>query len=115
MSDKGLAEFHLSLISRIIDMRRYPFTRLIMERNITNPEYKELMKLLEDLDDKYHTQRKEGLLDFSSLLIQFAGMLNEKLEPTETIYALNQEEIHKELMSEFMKIIQQEENKNKRR
>ncbi|WP_121615607.1 DUF1878 family protein [Virgibacillus halodenitrificans] len=112
---KGLAEFHLSLISRIIDMRKYPFTRLIMERNITNPEYTELIKLLEDLDVIYHSQREEGLLDFSSLLIQFAGMLNEKLEPTETIYALSQEGIYKELVNEFIKIIQQEENKYKRR
>src|SRR5699024_11870456 len=95
--------FHLQLLMNIIDMRHYPFTKLIIDREITQTEYNELMSLLTELDHMYQSQKEQGLLNFSSLLVHFAGMLNEKLSPTETIISLKEEELSLNLLIDFKK------------
>lgn len=102
--------FHLQLLMNIIDMTHYPFTKLIIDREITQTEYNELMSLLTELDYTYHSQKEQGLLNFSSLLVHFAGMLNEKLSPTETIASLKEEKLFVDLMNEFQKILEDEYN-----
>ncbi|MFZ3577313.1 DUF1878 family protein [Virgibacillus sp. DJP39] len=100
-SEKEIMSFHLQLLSKLIDVDQYPFIKLIIEKNITKEEYSELFKLLQMLENEYELQKEEGFLDFSSLLIHFAGMLNEKLEPTETIEALKIEGYFPHLIKEF--------------
>ncbi len=99
------SSFHIRLISKIIDIDQYPFIKMIIEKNMTEEEYEELMEFLSDLNLTYKQQKEEGLIDFTSLLIQFAGMLNEKLDPDETILALKKEGYYPSLMSEFTRII----------
>ncbi|GGJ92286.1 hypothetical protein GCM10007063_13610 [Lentibacillus kapialis] len=98
--------FYLQLLSRTIDTNRYPFTRMIIINNVTKSEFKTLLKLLEGLHYQYITQKEEGFLDFSSLLVQFAGMLNEKLNPDETVYALKKEGYYPSLMEEFIHVLE---------
>jgi len=98
--------FHLKLLLNIINIEEYPFTKLVIENNLSNEEYSQLFELLNELDQTYQLQKKEGLLDFSSLLVHFAGMLNEKLSPTETIKSLRKEGLFESLMSEFISIIE---------
>ncbi|WP_246187688.1 DUF1878 family protein [Ornithinibacillus caprae] len=105
------ATFHLQLLTKTLDMQKYPFIKLIIERTITNEEYDELFHLLHTLNSKYEVQKEDGLLDFSSLLIHFAGMLNEKLDPNETIFALKAEGYFVELMNTFIKIIEEDGRK----
>jgi len=102
--------FHLQLLMNIIDMTHYPFTKLIIDREFTQTEYNELMSLLTELDHTYQSQKEQGLLNFSSLLVHFAGMLNEKLSPTETITSLKEEKLFVELMNEFENILEDEYN-----
>lgn len=102
--------FHLKLLLNIINIEEYPFTKLVIEKNVSCNEYEELFKLLNELDQTYHQQKQEGLLDFSSLFIHFAGMLTNKLSPTETIEAIKQEGLFMELMEEFIQIIHIIEN-----
>src|SRR5699024_1178741 len=102
--------FHLQLLMNIIDMTHYPFTKLIIDREFTQTEYKELMSLLTELDHTYQSQKEQGLLNFSSLLVHFAGMLNEKVSPTETITSLKEEKLFVELMNEFENILEDEYN-----
>ncbi|SES69633.1 Protein of unknown function [Oceanobacillus limi] len=104
-SQGDTAMFHLQLLSKTIDLKKYPFTKLIIEKNITNEEYNDLLELLHVLNQKYELQKEEGLLDFSSLLINFAGMLNEKLHPDETILALKKEGYYHDLMDSFLGIL----------
>ena len=99
--------FHVQLLMNIIDMNQYPFTKLIIERKLTQTEYSEIFNLLTKLDKTYQLQKEQGLLNFSSLLIHFAGMLNEKLSPTETITALINEGLFVNLMNEFLNIMEQ--------
>ncbi|MEN2767720.1 DUF1878 family protein [Ornithinibacillus xuwenensis] len=101
----NLATFQLQLLSRTIDETQYPFTKLVIERNITEEEYDELFQLLGRIEEQYLEQKEEGLLNFSSLLVCFAGMLNEKLEPTETVMALKDEGYFPLLLEEFIKLI----------
>ncbi|GAA0447898.1 MAG: DUF1878 family protein [Bacillota bacterium] len=101
------AAFHLQLLSKIIDMDEYPFTKLVIERNLTREEFAILMERLEKLNEQYEAQKEEGLIHFSSLLIHFAGMLTEKLEPDSTINALQREGFYPSLMNEFIRIIKQ--------
>lgn len=97
--------FQLQLLSNIIDMRKYPFVKLIIDNNVTRKEYEQLLELLESLERTYLIQKEEGLLDFTSLLVHFAGMLTEKLNPNETIYALYEEEHFPSLMGEFIRLL----------
>ncbi|GGN60647.1 DUF1878 family protein [Oceanobacillus indicireducens] len=102
-----ITSFQIQLLSRIIDMDEYPFLKLVIEQNISEEEYDELFAHLKIQQAMYEEQKNEGLLDFSSLLIEFAGLLNEKLDPTTTIYALRKENYFPELMDEYIKILQE--------
>lgn len=97
--------FHLQLLSKIIDMEQYPLTKLIIENNITQLEFEGIITLLEDLDKQFRAQKEEGFMDFTGLLVHFAGMLSEKLNPTKTICALKKEGCYPSLMAEFIKIL----------
>ena len=103
--DKDSASFHVRLLSKIIDMERYPFTKLLIDHEFSEAEYIELISLLKRQEEMYKEQKEEGLLDFSSLLVEFAGLLNEKLDPTETIFALKKENLFTELMDEYINIL----------
>ncbi|WP_156288797.1 DUF1878 family protein [Oceanobacillus salinisoli] len=99
------SSFHIHLLSKIIDIDAFPFIKLIIEKNITETEYEGLMQFLNQLNETYLQQKEEGLIDFTTLLVQFAGMLNEKLDPNETISALKKEGYYPSLMAEFTKIL----------
>lgn len=107
--------FHIQLLSKIIDMNQYPLIRLIIENNITHSEYDELMEMVHGLNEAYEAQKKEGFLNFTSLLVHFAGMLNQKLHPDKTIYAFKKEGYYPLLMEEFCKILSENEREHRRR
>ncbi|WP_246202557.1 DUF1878 family protein [Virgibacillus doumboii] len=109
------AAFHLRLLSKIIDFNQYPLIKLLIESNVTESEFEELMDLLAGLNNQYVAQKEEGFLDFTLLLIHFAGMLNEKLNPDITIYALKKEGYYPSLMDEFIKILSVNEKLNIKR
>lgn len=96
-------------------MNQYPFTKLIIEKNITREEYNRLVQMLDHLNNAYILQKEEGFLDFSGLLIQFAGMLHEKLDPNKTIQALSQEGHFPFLMREFIHILEEDEKRYSRK
>ncbi|GAA0596140.1 hypothetical protein GCM10009001_10300 [Virgibacillus siamensis] len=101
--------FHLQLLSRVINMEHYPFIKLVVENNITHGEYRQLMQLLTELNSRYETQKEEGLLDFTPLLVHFAGMLNEKLDPNTTIFALKKEGYYPSLIDAFINVLARSE------
>ncbi|MCA1022580.1 DUF1878 family protein [Halobacillus litoralis] len=89
--------FQLKLLSSMKEIDRYPFTKLVIERNLTEREYDETMNLLQTLSDIYEAEREEGLLDYSSLLFHYAGMVCWKLPITQSLAALHSEGYYKEL------------------
>lgn len=66
-------KFQMELLMNVMDWGHYPFTRLIIQRGLSPSEYRELIDMVRDLNEKYRSQKKEGMLDFTSLLVQFAG------------------------------------------
>ncbi|WP_246206721.1 DUF1878 family protein [Virgibacillus ihumii] len=97
--------FQVQLLSKVIDVKQYPFIKLVVEKSITYGEYEQLMQQLADLNSRYEAQKEEGLLDFTPLLVHFAGMLNEKLDPNTTIFALKKEGYYPSLMNVFINIL----------
>ncbi|GAB4073909.1 hypothetical protein GCM10028778_14120 [Barrientosiimonas marina] len=97
--------FHLKLLAETIDSETYPFTKMIVENHLTRKEYEDLMQLIAKLHAEYIVQKARGYLDFSPLLVHFAGMLNIKLDPDAAIYALKQEGYYSSLMDEFVNVL----------
>lgn len=97
--------FQIQLLLDILKGKNYPFTKLVIEKSLTEDEYQVLLTQLEELNEEYLLQKQQGFLNFSSLLVNFAGMLNEKLLPEETIFALKSEGLYMKMMGEFIKII----------
>ncbi|MCA0969673.1 YhaI family protein [Halobacillus litoralis] len=102
-----LTQFQLKLLTGIEEFNQYPFTKMIVDRNVTESEYIETMQLLHTLDKKYKKDINEGFLDYESLLIHFAGMLCYKLPIEETIDALYREQVYPSLIEKLREIIQQ--------
>ncbi|MFB4167083.1 DUF1878 family protein [Virgibacillus sp. JSM 102003] len=103
--------FHLCLLANVINMEEFPLIKLLIEKNISRTEFEELMSLLEGLNSLLEDQKEEGFLDYTGLLVHFAGMLNEKLYPNETIYALKKEGYYPSLINEFVKVLTEDENR----
>ncbi|MBN8233638.1 DUF1878 family protein [Halobacillus kuroshimensis] len=89
--------FQLKLLSSIKEIDYYPFTKLVIEKDLTEMEYNEMMHLLQTLSDLYKEEKEEGLLDHSSLLFHYAGMVCWKLPITDSLEALQKEGYYKEL------------------
>jgi hypothetical protein len=106
LQNSDTTAFHLHLLSKLIDMEQYPFMKLVIANNISYQEYRDLMQLLELLHTQFKAQKEEGFLDFTSLLVHFAGMLTEKLNPDETIFALKKEGYFPSLLAAFIHIME---------
>lgn len=104
----NLASFQLQLLTRIIDVNKFPFTKIVIENNVTEEEYNQMFMLLEKIDFEYLEQKEEGLLDFSSLLAKFRSQITEKLNPIKVIYAMKKEGFFTELLDEFIQIIKKD-------
>ncbi|GGD23887.1 DUF1878 family protein [Pontibacillus salipaludis] len=93
--------FQVQLLTNAEQMKDYPFTRMVIERGLTEEEWQEVMMLLATIDTTFKEEVEEGLLDFTDLLIHFAGMLNMKLHPDEAISAIKKEGYYTNLMIAF--------------
>jgi hypothetical protein len=98
-------EYHQSLLLEMIDETKKPFYQLIIKANLTKEEADEVINLCKNLSEEYKKQKAEGLIVFTPLLTQFAGMLHPKLPLEQTIDALLRQNMFVPLMKEFKKII----------
>ncbi|PAD35042.1 DUF1878 domain-containing protein [Terribacillus saccharophilus] len=88
---KSTLSFHLHLIAETGVLDKYPFRKLLIERNINEEEYAAVLKMLQRLNRLYKEQKEEGLLDYTSLLLEFVGMMPEKLYYWDVLLALREE------------------------
>ncbi|SDJ88849.1 DUF1878 family protein [Sediminibacillus albus] len=103
-SGSDLAKFHLHLLLKMKEIDQYPFTKLVIEKDLSQTEYTQLMELIDYLHKQYLLQTEEGFLDVTPLLVQFVGMLHYKLEPKATIIALKKEGFYPSLMNKFLQL-----------
>jgi hypothetical protein len=98
-------EFHQSLLMEMIDETKKPFYYLVIKANLTKKEVDEVLSLCKQLSEVYEKQKAEGLMVFTPLLIQFAGMLHPSLPLEQTVDALLKQQMFVPLMSEFKKLM----------
>lgn len=97
-------EYYQSLLMEMVDHHKKPFYSLVIRANLTKEEVEELLKLCESLSNKYEKQKAEGLVIFTPLLTEFAGMLNPKLNVDQTIEAMLKQNMFIPLMSQLKSI-----------
>jgi|SRR5690625_2288723 len=112
MSNRNTS-FHIQLLAETIDIQKFPMTKLIIDLHVTEEEYEALFHMLQHLEKQYKIQKEEGFVEFTSLLVHFAGMLTQKLPPNQTIYALKKEGYYPSLMNEFIQLIEQDKDRNR--
>jgi Protein of unknown function (DUF1878) len=98
-------EYYQSLLLEMIDETKKPFYQLIIKANLTKEEVDEVIQLCQHLSEEYKKQKAEGLIVFTPLLTQFAGMLHPNLPLEQTIDALLRQNMFVPLMQEFKKMI----------
>lgn len=94
--------FYQRLLAEMVSGERFSFYKLIIEKGLSEAEMLEVVRLVDELNERFEEQKEMGYIHFSSLLIHFAGMLNPKLKPAETIAALKKQGINKNLMATLM-------------
>lgn len=100
-------EFYQRMLLSMIS-KEYPFYKLIIEKGLNEKEMGEVFALCDELEQKLEEQREDGFLLFTPLLIHFVGMLNDKLEPVDTIKSLYNQGLYKDLMIELYEMISKE-------
>lgn len=98
-------EYHQELLTDFIDEADYPFTRLIIRKNLSREEVIQFYDLCDQMNKKLQEQKAEGLVYFHPLLKEFSKKLNKKLDVEETIEACIKQNLYIELMEELKKYI----------
>ncbi|QHE51339.1 DUF1878 family protein [Pontibacillus sp. HMF3514] len=100
--------FYVELLMQMKELEKYPFMKMLIEKGVTEKEYQELIMLLSNIREEFETQKEAGMLDFTGLLIHYAGKLNPKLHPDELMDALIEEKRFLEVMVQLRKIRQKD-------
>lgn len=97
-------EYYQSLLMEMVDYDKKPFYALVIKANLTKAEVEEIFRLCELLSKKYKKQKAEGLVVFTPLLTEFAGMLTPKLDVEQTIEMMIKQNMFIPLMNQLKEI-----------
>ncbi|MFZ3589803.1 DUF1878 family protein [Bacillus sp. DJP31] len=92
-------EYYHKLMMGLVENEQWPFHHLIMNRQLTEEEVRELFHMCEDLTEEYKRQKAEGFVGFTPLLQTFKQLLNPKLSSLEVMDALQKEQLYVPLMT----------------
>jgi hypothetical protein len=101
-------EYYQKLMIELVETSKWPFHHLVMVRQLTESDVRELFGLCENLMDEYKIQKAEGFVSFFPLLDTFKHSLNPKLSALEVIHALDQENLFVPLMTVLKQAIMNE-------
>ncbi|OIJ21368.1 hypothetical protein BKP45_00895 [Anaerobacillus alkalidiazotrophicus] len=99
-------EFYQELLLSVTNTA-YPFYSLIINNKLSKKEVEEIFYLCKHLNNEYEKQKEEGFVTFFPLLTHFVGMLNYKLDPFQTLGALHDQGIYRDLTNELIKASKQ--------
>ncbi|WLR51474.1 DUF1878 family protein [Bacillus tianshenii] len=97
-------EFYQQLLLDVMKDKDYPFYQLVIEKGLSKEEVSDVCRLCGRLTKAYEEQKELGFVNFYPLLIHFAGMLNPKLHPDDTMNALYQQKMYISLMEVLRRI-----------
>lgn len=103
-------EFHQALLLEMIGETNYPFYKLVIEAGLSKEEMEDVFQLCETLTKIFEEQKEYGFVYFSSLLTDFAGMLNPKLDVKKTINALYNQKLYVPLMERLLVLLKETEH-----
>ena len=102
-------EFYQQLLLETLEKENAEFYKLIVGAKLTKEDVNELYMLCERMNVEFQKQKAEGLVIFTPLLTQFAGLLHPKLNVEKTIEVLLNKGIYVALMKEFKKLLYKKE------
>lgn len=105
--------FYQQLLIRTMDEKAYPWYRMIVEKNLSEGEVEDIYRLFKELERKKEDLREAGMLDQTSLLLHYVGMLNLTLHPFMTANALNRQGYFKSLTAELIEMMKEKESQIK--
>lgn len=98
-------EYYIKLLLQMTEKAKYPFYHLVIQNGLTKKEVEQILQMCEELSQEHREQKAQGLLYFTDLLTLFAGQLNPKLDVNETIEAMYEQGLFKEMMKDFKHLI----------
>ncbi|MCA1030882.1 YhaI family protein [Bacillus timonensis] len=99
-------EYYQTLMLEAFADDKFHFYKVIMKAGLKKEEVRQIFNVCEEMSIEMKKQKAEGLVVFTPLLTRFVGMLPPQLEIEETILSLYLQGLFKELMSEFIEILQ---------
>lgn len=98
-------EYHQKLILEMIHSSEFPAYEMIIKKDLSEEEVQQVFGLCEDLIVQYEQEKEEGFVYFTPLLTQFVNLLNDKLDPEETIDAFLCQGMYRPLMDVLKKTL----------
>jgi hypothetical protein len=100
-----LMEYHIQLLLRSVNIREFPLEAYIIKNKLSETEVENILITCERLTEKLNEQKKEGLMWFETLLIEFQHELPSSCNINELISVLISKGMFIDLMSEFKKLL----------
>ena len=97
--------YHQQLLLHIIRNPKAQFDLLIVEKNITREEVKEIYKICELLSKRLAMEKAEGFINFQPLFSQLERNVTPKLSVKELVDSCLAQGLYKTLMQEMSEFI----------
>ncbi|WP_110929014.1 DUF1878 family protein [Bacillus massiliglaciei] len=79
--------YHQKLLMNVIKQPAAKLDLLFVERNFTEKESEELLKICEVMSKKYEIEKAEGFVHFQPLFVQLEEIVNPKIKVKELVQA----------------------------
>ncbi|AZB42237.1 DUF1878 family protein [Bacillus sp. FJAT-42376] len=99
-------EFQMRLLLSMVRTEDHPFTYMVIQKQLPEKEYVEVLELCRRLEELHQKQKAQGFVHFEGLLTLFVQELNDKLEVKETAEALFREGMFPGLMRDFLSMLE---------
>ncbi|MCF6136176.1 DUF1878 family protein [Pseudalkalibacillus berkeleyi] len=105
--------YYQQIMVDTIDPKRFPWYRFIVEAELGKDEVKEVYQLMKELEKEKESLREAGMVDQTSLLLHYVGMLNSTLNPFTTASALKQQGMFVDITAELLEMMKENESPTK--
>jgi hypothetical protein len=100
-----LLEYHQKLLLKLLSNPKLDLYKLIIEKSITEQQFKDFLRVCDELSMKMVKQKAEGFIYFYPLFNEFSSSLPRNLKAEEVVPACISQHIFEPLMMEFVKYI----------
>jgi hypothetical protein len=98
-----LLEYHQKLLLKLLSNPKLDLYKLVIEKSITEQQFKDFLRICDELSIKMVEQKAEGFIYFFPLFNEFLSSLPRNLKAEEVVPACISQQIFEPLMMEFVK------------